>query len=153
MISDTLGLFSKAAPLADCLQELLGDVVAFYYQAHAAHWNLTGIEFSQYHEKFEEVYEDVFGSIDPLAENIRKLGAFPASDLRDLKISVPSSTSSREAVALIKALLASNDDVLSCIGRCLKAAAKDNQQGILNFLAERQDMHQKWKWQLGAALG
>jgi hypothetical protein len=30
-------------------------------------------------------------------------------------------------------------------------AIKENQQGIANFLAERQDMHMKWKWQLTAS--
>lgn len=30
------------------------------------------------------------------------------------------------------------------------AATDANEQGIANFLAERDDMHKKWRWQLEA---
>ena len=61
--------------LIEELTEALADVVSFYFRAHGAHWNVIGPDFSEYHNLFNEIYEDVYSSIDPLAENLRKLGA------------------------------------------------------------------------------
>jgi len=53
---------------------------------------------------------------------------------------------------MAKALLVANEGVLASIDKAFKAAIKDNEQGIANFLAERNDMHMKWKWQLTASV-
>ena len=37
------------------------------------------------------------------------------------------------------------------IGKAFASANKANEQGIANFLAERDDMHKKWRWQLTAS--
>ena len=136
------------------LQDLLADTTAFYLKAHGAHWNVIGEEFQQYHELFGEIYEDVQGAIDPTAELLRKLNAPALADINEI-----ASRAQGEPVAddndpesLAEAVYASNETVLDCIGRSISEAAKLNQQGILNFLAERQDMHQKWSWQLRASL-
>jgi starvation-inducible DNA-binding protein len=49
---------------------------SYYLKAHFFHWNVEGPDFSQYHELFGKIYEEVYESIDPFAENIRKLGAY-----------------------------------------------------------------------------
>jgi DNA-binding ferritin-like protein len=45
-----------------------------------------------------------------------------------------------------------NDGILLQIDKAFKEAVKENQQGIANFLAERDDMHKKWRWQLRASI-
>ena len=60
--------------LAEKLSHLLGDVVTVAHITQGYHWNVKGIEFSQLHEFFADIYGDIDGSIDPLAENIRKIG-------------------------------------------------------------------------------
>ena len=57
--------------LADTLTKVLADTVVFYFKAHSFHWNVTGSNFPQYHEFLGNVYEQVYGNVDRLAEEIR----------------------------------------------------------------------------------
>lgn len=142
------------ASLVDNLNVLLSDTVSMYFQAHGYHWNVEGPDFSQYHSLFGDVYEDVYGSIDPVAENIRKLGEyapFTLSKFSDMT-NVDIADVDPNPKAMVKALIKSNDVVLSSIDTALKSAMDENEQGIANFLAERDDMHKKWRWQLTASI-
>lgn len=141
--------------LISALQDLLADTTAFYLKAHGAHWNVIGEDFTQYHALFEEIYEDAQGAIDPTAELLRKLNAPALSDIREIAArsqgeEIPAEDNEPESLAEV--VYAANEMVLDCIVRAIAEATKLNQQGILNFLAERQDMHQKWSWQLRASL-
>ena len=142
------------APLTGALYTLLAEATAFYLKAHGAHWNVVGEEFAQYHDLFEEIYEDVHESLDPIAENLRKLNSAAPFELRDLARMTNEAPQAEgyEAEALASNLYAANESLLENIMVAFKAATDANQQGIANFLAERQDMHQKWSWQLRASL-
>jgi starvation-inducible DNA-binding protein len=144
----------EEAPLISGLRELLSDVVAFYLEAHGAHWNVVGDDFAQYHALFGEIYEDVHGSIDPLAENLRKLNAAAPFSLADIAgdPSIGRATGAVAAEELVEELYASNSVLLLKILACFEMAAGAGEQGIANFLAERQDAHKKWQWQLSASL-
>jgi starvation-inducible DNA-binding protein len=138
------------------LTTLLADVVAFSFRAWGFHWNVTGKDFQQYHELFGDIYEDAIGSIDPLAENIRKMGGRAPFGLN--QYSAMSSIDDTDITGMMPAdlatdLLAQNDTVLAAIAKAFTLANAMNQQGIANFLAERQDMHQKWAWQLRSSIG
>ena len=142
------------APLVGALYTLLSETTAFYLKAHGAHWNVVGENFSQYHELFEEIYEDVHTSLDPIAESLRKLNSPAPAEIKDLAGMVNSAPRAEdyEAESLAADLYAANEKLLENIMVAFKVASDANQQGIANFLAERQDMHQKWSWQLRASL-
>lgn len=141
--------------LSDKLGSVLADATTFYFRAHAAHWNVTGDEFQQFHELFGEVYEDVLGSLDPIAENIRKIDAFPPSSLDEIiakrEIKSPQGVVN-DPQDLLKELVTMNDGVIHCLNEAFAAATSANEQGIANFLADRIDMHQKWRWQMKASM-
>jgi DNA-binding ferritin-like protein len=48
-------------------------------------------------------------------------------------------------------LMKANDILLERLNEAFDQATKDKQQGIANFLADRIDMHMKWRWQLKAS--
>ncbi|CAB4154260.1 Dps DNA-binding ferritin-like protein (oxidative damage protectant) [uncultured Caudovirales phage] len=139
--------------LIKSLKVLVSDVVTFYFMAHGYHWNVEGPDFSQYHSLFASIYEDAYGSIDPIAENIRKLDDYaPFSlqkflDLRtlDFKDVQPNPK------AMAKSLLTANEDLLKSLKKAFDEAQKKDEQGIMNFLADRIDNHNKWSWQLRAS--
>jgi len=56
-------------------------------------------------------------------------------------------------MALAGDLLAANDIVIDQISDSFDCATACGQQGVANFLADRLDKHQFWKWQLTASLG
>jgi starvation-inducible DNA-binding protein len=144
----------ERAALVNALQDLLADTVSFYLKAHGAHWNVVGEEFAQYHELFGEIYEDAQGAIDPTAELLRKLNAPALGDIREVASRAEGEpvADDNDAESLAETVYSVNEMVLDCIARAIDEATRLNMQGILNFLAERQDMHQKWSWQLRASL-
>ena len=139
--------------LTDDLKTFLADSVTMYFVAHGYHWNVEGSDFSQYHSLFADIYEDVYSSIDSIAEDLRKLdeyAPFTLSKFIDLR-TVESVEVAPNPKAMAKALLKVNEGVLVTIGKAFASATKANEQGIANFLAEREDMHKKWHWQLTAS--
>lgn len=139
--------------LTDSLKTLMADVVTMYFVAHGYHWNVEGSDFSQYHALFGEIYEDVYGSLDAIAEDLRKLdeyAPFTLSKFIDLR-TVESKEVAPNPKAMAKALLKVNDGVIESINKAFDEASKANEQGIADFLSGRDDMHKKWRWQLTAS--
>lgn len=135
------------------LTTVLSNVVTMYFQAHGFHWNVEGEDFSQYHSLFSDIYEDVYGSIDPIAENIRKLDSYAPYSLQEYidKRTVSAASVKPDPRDMAKALMKINDGVAESLKSAFDAAIKEDRQGIANFLAERIDMHDKWRWQLKAS--
>ena len=140
--------------VAECLADTLGNAVVLYFKAHGHHWNVIGIHFSQFHEFFSNIYEDVYSSIDPLAENMRKLGAmapFRLSEFMSLS-SIEDANCGCDPLLMCADLHAANEVVLASLNDCFAAASAANQQGIADFIAGRISMHQKWAWQIKSHL-
>lgn len=139
--------------LSEKLSTLLADLVTFSFQLQGCHWNVEGPDFSQYHALFGTIYEDVSGSIDPVAENIRKLDEYVPFQLQEfVKLrSVEFSGTKPDPKAMSQSVLKVNEGVLKSLNDCFKQAEKEDQQGIADFLAGRIDMHQKWRWFLTAS--
>jgi starvation-inducible DNA-binding protein len=139
--------------LTDELSELQADVTVLYFTAHGYHWNVEGSDFGQYHSLFKKIYKDIYSSIDPIAENIRKLGEYAPFKL-DTLIKLTSLSDSKvdtNPKAMAKDLLKSNEQVVGKLKSVFDTANEANEQGIANFIAERIDLHQKWSWQLKAS--
>ena len=143
------------ADLAGELSELLGNLVALKFQAHGYHWNVKGPLFAQFHELFGDIYADVDDTIDPTAENIRKLNVdapfllpdFVASTELDIK------PVGSDPVALSGELFKSFSMVIPDLVEATETADCLNQYGIVNFLNDVQDRFQKWSWQLRVIIG
>jgi starvation-inducible DNA-binding protein len=130
------------------LKETLATVFSFYLKAANFHWNIEGADFYQYHKLFEDVYTDVYQSIDPLAENCRKLGTYaPASFKRYTELTqIEDALEPISATAMLACLHSDNQIVIDSLNKCFTEAQKCGQQGLMNFLADRIDQHQKWNW-------
>ena len=50
------------------LKVVLGNTFIMYFKSHSYHWNVEGHHFRQFHDFFGEIYDDVYGAVDPLAE-------------------------------------------------------------------------------------
>jgi starvation-inducible DNA-binding protein len=142
--------------LAQKLAICLSDTVSYKFIAHGYHWNVKGPEFSQFHDFFQELYEDADSAIDPFAENIRKLGydsPFTLEDFVSLTCLEVNPVVNGEPLDMSGSLYEINVHLKACITEAFDIANECNEQGIANFLAERIDMHGKWIWQLGATIG
>ena len=141
--------------LVDALVKLQSLVVKMYGQAHGYHWNVEGAGFPQYHKFLLKIYSDVYDSIDPISENLRKLGAKAPfgvkewNDNSDLEINDSEGINSKQ---MFQELLQTNTIVLAMLKRTFDISNEIDEQGICNFIAERIDQHQFWQWQLTATL-
>ena len=111
-----------------------------------------GPDFPEFHEFFSEIYEDIDGSIDPFAENIRKLGAVSPYRLFEFArmSNIEDTDVGYRELDLAKDILIYNAVMLNDLKKAFDIANQANEQGIANFIAERIDMHAKWDWQLKA---
>lgn len=141
--------------ITQLLNRCLADTFVMYYQAHSYHWNVEGIHFSQYHSFFGDLYEEVFGAVDDIAEKIRIEGAYAPHSLTTLykhtglteDMTVPESC--HEMVARLHA---SNSTVITSLNAAFSAATSQNKQGLADFLAGRIDIHKKHEWMLRVSM-
>jgi starvation-inducible DNA-binding protein len=137
--------------LVTALKVLLANQTFMYYKIHSYHWNIEGIEFSQYHDFFGELYEDVYTSTDPTAENIRKLDAYAPISLTEL-YNYKTVDENETLVVLLRDMLATlivdNDKVIASLNRVFALGTRENKQGLCDFIAGRLDTHEKHGWML-----
>jgi len=142
----------------DALQQALkiafASEFAFYLKAHYFHWNVEGPLFSQMHDLFGKIYEEVYGSIDAFAENIRKVGAYtPGSFTRFSALSaVEHEVGVPDAAAMIAELLQDSEKMSEMFRIVFGAAEELGLHGLSDFLAGRQDAHDKHSWMLRSTL-
>lgn len=140
--------------LSQALKTLQANVFKTYLQVHGYHWNVEGILFPEMHEKWLEVYEDIYGSIDDISEMLRKLGVlapmtFDAMQENATLFNIYSGSNVKDQ---IEAFLASNELVIDSIKIAHDLAEKAGEIGIASDLEIRDSMHKKWRWQLSATL-
>ena len=141
--------------LADDLKVLLASSYAFAVKAQLFHWNVEGPDFSQLHDFFGSIYEEVNdNAIDRCAEFIRVLDEYtPGSFERFGELSIiPGQTKIPRARLMLEELFANNNEMMELLNRCFESASNERQEGIANFIAERLDAHGKHGWMLRSFL-
>lgn len=140
--------------LVQSMKKALADTFAFYLKAHGFHWNVEGRTFAQDHALFGTIYEEVYGSIDQFAEEIRAMDAYaPASFARFSEMtSIQDEIKILNAQGMFERLLADNSVVMASVEQAYALAEAAGNHGLSNFLAERQDAHAKHGWQIRATL-
>ncbi len=141
--------------LADDLKCVLACSYVFAVKAQNFHWNVEGPDFPQLHELFGNIYEEVNdNAIDRAAEFIRVLDEYaPGSMQRFLELSkIPEQTKIPRAELMVQELLQDSDTMIQSIMTAFHAAQEAGEEGIANFLAERQDAHGKHAWMLRSIL-
>jgi starvation-inducible DNA-binding protein len=127
---------------------------AFTLKTQYYHWNVEGENFPQYHELFQNIYEEVYASIDPFAENIRKVGAYtPASFHRFSMLSqIDDETDILPAMAMIAQLYQDSERMVEILKILFDMCEELHQHGLSNFIADRMDAHQTHSWKLRSTL-
>lgn len=140
--------------LSQALKIVLANHYAFSLKAQNFHWNVEGPDFSQYHALFGDIYEEVYGSVDIIAERVRTIGYYtPGSFRRYLELSqVEDQVEIPNARSMIEKLLADINVLQSSIKVCYDLAEQNSNHGLSNLLAERQDAFAKHAWMLTATL-
>lgn len=138
------------------LRTLQSSTFIYYTKAHGYHWNVDGILFDQFHEMFNEIYEDAWNAVDGFAEWIRIFGETPVFDVQSVLLSsnvrYDLSSDISNPLQMLQSLLESNDQLIVDLKSAFVVSDAIGEQGSADFIAERLAVHQKWRWKLTSSL-
>jgi starvation-inducible DNA-binding protein len=136
--------------LQEIMKKVLADTFALYLKAHNYHWNIEGINFSEYHAFFGNLYEELHDAVDPIAEEIRALDTYaPGSFRRYMEITeIEDELNVPSGVEMVRRLMNDNMKVIATLNMAFKLANQLDKQGLADFLAGRIDIHNKHQWML-----
>lgn len=137
------------------LKQYLANTIVYKSAAHGYHWNVEGPLFTQYHSFFKEIYEDVDSTIDTIGEWLRKFDSVAPYTLEEFVSlnNMPDMTiESNSPIVMSRMLLNGNEKLISDIRLMLEMSNVENEQGLLNFLADRQEKHEFYGWWLRSSL-
>ena len=136
--------------LIEMMRKVLADTFAMYLKSHNYHWNVEGSNFPQYHDFFGNLYQELHGAVDPIAEEIRALDAYvPGSLSRFLELTeIEDELSIPNGVEMARRLMVDNQKVIMTLDVAFKLADELDQQGLADFIAGRLDAHKKHGWML-----
>jgi starvation-inducible DNA-binding protein len=140
--------------LAENLKVLLATTNVLAIKAQNFHWNVEGSNFPQYHEFFATYYEDVYGSVDKIAEYVRILDSYtPGSLSRYAELSlIQDQVKIPRARLMMEELYVDNAKMVEILKQLFSNANDVNEQGIADYIASRIDSHGKFGWQLRSIL-
>jgi starvation-inducible DNA-binding protein len=140
--------------LNTALKIVLANTYAMYFKAHGFHWNVEGKDFSQMHDFFSDIYEELFAAIDTVAEQIRALDEYAPYNMTELA-SITTIKESNIYGVDVSGMLAdlndANGSVIEALNSAHKLAEAENNRGLLNLIEERLDVHAKHGWMIRAS--
>ncbi len=104
--------------IAESLNPLVADAFALYVKTKNFHWHLSGSHFRDYHLMFDEQADQIFATIDVLAERVRKLGKLTVHSIGE--------------IAKLQTIKDSDEEFLEA-EKMLEILLKDNQKCVVNM--------------------
>ncbi len=137
------------------LRIVLANKFVMYFKAHSYHWNVESDRFAMLHDFFGDIYADVHGSVDEIAERVRIIGAYAPVSLMELynyKLIDEDSTKPASCREMLSNLAEANDKVIDSLNKLFEIAEAQKEHGIADFVAGRIDTHKKHAWMIRAHL-
>jgi starvation-inducible DNA-binding protein len=130
---------------------VLANTFAMYFKAHGHHWNVEGKDFSQMHDFFSGIYEELFAAVDQIAEQIRALDDYVPYGL-DTMSSIATIKESNiygvDVAGMLADLIDANASVIEALNAAHKLAEAEGNRGLVNHIEGRLDVHAKHGWML-----
>lgn len=125
---------------------------AFAIKAQNFHWNVEGSDFYQLHQLFDTIYTEVYGAVDAFAENIRKIKAYTPASLERFSAltAISDEVEVLDPSAMVAELLRDAEKMQEIMKVLFTEAEARGENGLSNFLADRQDAFAKHAWFLRA---
>ncbi len=138
--------------LIEQLNKVLAETFAFYLKTQFFHWNVEGKDFYADHTFLGELYSEVYGAVDPIAEHIRTLDGYAAGSLTRFAqlSSIKDQIQVVQGLEVFQILNSDNAKLLVTLSDAYRMAEKFNKLGLADFLQDRIDIHEKHGWMLRA---
>lgn len=143
--------------MSQSLQHVLTNTYGLYLATHNYHWNVEGVDFISLHKLFDEQYNELFQSVDIIAERIRALDAyalpFEGNEITDI-LTTTSNAMNKEtganarATRMVHNLIEMNKSVIESCQSAKNQAQTITDDETENLMVERITAHQKALWML-----
>lgn len=134
---------------------VLADTFMLYFKTHSYHWNVESKNFSEMHNFFGGIYEELHDAVDVIAEEIRALDEYAPVSLMELynyKTVAEDATKPVSVNGMLATLGMNNEQVIDSLNKLFQVATANNQQGLADFAAGRLDVHKKHGWMIRSFL-
>jgi starvation-inducible DNA-binding protein len=136
------------------LKQLFADNIALKFKAHGYHWNVESDDFKQFHDFFADIYENYDEATDTYAEWLRMLKAYAPYRLTDFfdmsTMSEPILVGDPEP--MLSDLYESIEKHIEDLKNAIDLATTARENGLVDFLSERQTASQKFCWMIYASM-
>jgi len=136
------------------LRKTLATNFALYLKTHMFHWNVEGANFSEHHEFWSGIYEDLFAQSDVLAEYIRQSGEYAPGSLTvysEMSL-IKDEEGFPNAQEMFARFLSNSDVMITLYNQLYAAAEKAEQYQISDYAAQRLGAHRKHAWMVRSYL-
>jgi starvation-inducible DNA-binding protein len=134
------------------LTSLLADENVLYIKLRNFHWNVTGPQFNEFHQFFQNQYEDLEDVIDDVAERIRSLGHLATGSMTEFLKHTRLEETPGEMLTwqeMIGNLLGDNEVIIKSLRTDLRTCDETfNDMGTSDFLTGLMEKHEKMAWML-----
>jgi starvation-inducible DNA-binding protein len=143
-----------ALRVADALSNVLADTFILYLKTHNFHWNVTGPMFGTLHQMFEEQYNELWLTVDAIAERIRSLGFIaPGSYGEFTRLTyLQEAPAAMNASEMIAELLRDHETTARTAHSALAVARTALDAPTEDLLTQRLAAHEKAAWMLRSLL-
>ena len=136
------------------LNILLASYNVYYQNLRNYHWNLTGKNFFELHEKFEELYNDAKIKIDEIAERILTLRFRPTSNFSNYLMDtvVAEGGDVEDDVSMVTNILMDHKQMIRVMRNIIQLADKAEDEGTIDLIGGFLKELEKKSWMLDAWL-
>ena len=132
---------------------MLADLYALMIKTQNYHWHVTGPHFKSLHVFFEELYTQIFTSIDLVAERMLAMGfTAPATlnEIVELRI-LADGDAKLNAAEMLMDVEKGFQHIIDDLDACIKLVKVDDDEASLSFLSDLLCRFEKTLWMLRAA--
>ena len=137
------------AEVTEALNLLIADSFALYVKTKNFHWHVSGPHFRDYHLLLDEQAEQVYATIDDLAERVRKLGGVTIRSIGDIAKLQRIKDNNLDFVPpleMLRELLADNKAMIEAMRETHEIASECNDVGTTSMLEVFIDGAEKRNW-------
>lgn len=141
--------------LVKLLKEFQANSVVFGHLIQGFYWNTESVLMRQSRIIYEEMYKDVFESVNNISNWLRKLGYDAPYTIEEFSYHQTLGNVKPDTycgLEMAQHLIPINNDMLENIKILAELSFIKKEHGLYVFLSERISKHQEWSWHLNSIL-
>ncbi len=139
----------EAQAITEAVNPLIADAFALYVKTKNFHWHLAGSHFRDFHLLFDEQADQIFESIDIMAERVRRVGGATIrsiSHISQLQTIEDDNNEFVPAGEMVRRLMDDNQHIAKKQRAAIEVCEKNRDSVTANALQEILDETERRKW-------